>query len=74
MVQTVALLFLVGLIPYTLYAGYWLYRAVHPLTGGGVGPVVYPAARVIACLLLLYALWRLRQAGARWRQFKAPGT
>jgi hypothetical protein len=37
------------------------------LTGNTVGPLIYCVARFVACLLLVYALWRLRQAGSRLR-------
>ena len=69
-IHTVALLFLVGLMPYTLYAGYQLYDAFSPLSGSQAGSVVYPGARFIACVLLLYAMWRLRQEGLRMRNVK----
>ncbi len=72
LLQSGAGLFLVGMVPYTLYAGYQLYRALVPSPGIQAGPLVYPGARVLACLLLLYALWRLRQAGRRMRNLQRP--
>ena len=67
LVQTVALVILVGLIPYSVYAAYLLAVAVSSLTGNTVGPLIYCVTRFVACLLLVYALWRLRQAGSRLR-------
>ena len=67
LVQTVALVILVGLIPYSVFAAYLLAVAVSSLTGNTVGPLIYCVARFVACLLLVYALWRLRQAGSRLR-------
>jgi len=31
------------------------------MTGGEAGPLVYATARVIACVILVYALWHLRK-------------
>ena len=56
---------LLGLIPYTLFAGFRLYLAVSSWTAGAAGPLVYSMARFIACIILIYALWRLRQTGLR---------
>jgi len=67
LVQTVALVILVGLIPYSVFAAYLLAVAFSSLTGNTVGPLIYCVARFVACLLLVYALWRLRQAGSRLR-------
>ncbi len=67
-----AALFLIGMIPYTLYAGYQLYRAVYPLTANQLASLVYAGARLVACLLILYVLWRLRQAGRRMRNLNRP--
>jgi hypothetical protein len=62
---------LLALTPCTLYAGFQLYRAVSPWTGGSAGLLCYAVARFIACILLLFALWRLRQAGVRLREENA---
>jgi hypothetical protein len=59
---------LLALIPYTLVAGYWFYFAISSWTTGSTGPLVYPMARFIACIILIYALWRLRQTGLRLRK------
>jgi hypothetical protein len=66
--QLVSFVALLGLIPYSLYAGYWLYVAVSSPTGGSVSLLVYPIARAVACVILLYALWKLRKTGLRLRQ------
>ena len=55
---------LLALAPYTLYAGFQLYRAVSPWSGG-FGLLFYAIARFSACILLVYALWQLRKAGIR---------
>jgi hypothetical protein len=72
-IQMLAFVFLVGLIPYTLYAGWGLYVALSSMPGVSIGPLVYPAARLTSCLLLFYALWRVRQAGMRLRDGNPPG-
>lgn len=64
---------LLALIPYTLFAGFSLYLAVSSWTAGSAGPLVYSMARFIACIMLLYALWRLRQTGLRLRKGNPPG-
>ena len=66
--QLGAVVLLLALIPYTLFAGFWLYLAVSSWTAGSPGPLVYAMARFIACVMLLYALWRLRQTGSRLRK------
>ena len=71
--RTVASVVLVALTPYTLFAAYWLYLAASSWTTGSVGPVVYAAARFTGCILMLYALWRLRQVGLRLRNRTSPG-
>ena len=71
-VHTLAAVILVGLIPYTLFAGYGLFVAISATTGASIGELVYAAARFAACLLLAYALWRLRQAAARLRDGNPP--
>jgi hypothetical protein len=63
---------LLALIPYTLFACFWLYRAVCSWTTGSAGPLVYSMARLIACIILIYALWRLRQTGLRLRKGNLP--
>ena len=65
--QLGAVVLLLALIPYTLFAGFWLYIAVSSSTTGAAGPLVYSMARFIACVMLIYALWRLRQTGLRLR-------
>ena len=67
LVQTLALMGLIGLVPYTLFAAYSLYVAFSSMSGSAAGALVYSGARVAGCMLLFYALWRLRRAGARWR-------
>jgi len=62
------LIILLGLIPYTLYSGVLLYRKAVSWTGGEAGPLVYATARVIACAILIYALWHLRKTGSRLRK------
>jgi high-affinity Fe2+/Pb2+ permease len=73
LVQTLALVGLVGLVPYTLFAAYGLYVALSSTNGSAAGPLVYSTARFAACMLLFYSLWRLRQAGMRWRNGNAQG-
>lgn len=71
--QLAAVILLLALIPYTLFAGFWLYIAVSSWTNGAPGPLVYSMARVIACVMLIYALWRLRLTGSRLRGGKPLG-
>ena len=71
--QIGALVALLALIPYTLFAGYRLYLAVSSWTAGSAGPLVYAMARVIACIILSYALWQLRKTGVRLRKDNPPG-
>ena len=59
---------LLALTPYTLYAGFQLYRAVSPWAGGSAGLLFYAVARFSACILLFYALWQLRKAAVRLYQ------
>jgi len=67
--QIVALVILVGLLPYSLFAGYEVFVAASASTAGtSAGAVVYAIARLAGCLLLVYALWRLRQAALRLRR------
>jgi len=64
---------LLALIPYTLFASVRLYRTAASWTGGEAGPLVYAMARVIACIILIYALWQLRKTGLRLRKDIPPG-
>ncbi|HEX7952841.1 MAG TPA: hypothetical protein VF523_07215 [Burkholderiales bacterium] len=59
---------LLGLIPYSLFAGFHLYVAFSSWTGRSTDFVAYPLARVIACAILIYALWELRKIGLRLRR------
>ena len=68
-----AFVLLLALIPYTLFAGFWLYLAVSSWRTGSAGPLVYAMARFIACIILIYALWRLRQTGLRLHKGNPPG-
>jgi hypothetical protein len=70
--QLGSLVLLIALIPYTLLAGLWLYRLVSSGTAGSAGPLVYSMARFIACIILIYALWRLRQTALRLGKGDAP--
>ena len=72
LVQTVAFIILIGLIPYTLFAGYKLYLVVSSWTAASAGPLVYAMARVIACVILIYALWHLRKTGLRLHKDNPP--
>jgi uncharacterized membrane protein len=71
--QLGAVVLLLALIPYTLLAGFWLYLAVSSWTAGAAGPLVYSMARFIACVMLIYALWRLRKTGLRLREENLSG-
>jgi hypothetical protein len=62
---------LLGLVPYSVYAGFLLYRTAITWTGGEAGPLVYALARVIACVILVYALWELRKTGTRLSKTQA---
>ena len=73
LVQTLAVVGLIGLVPYALFAAYGLYVALSSMNGNAAGPLVYSSARLAACMLLFYALWRLRQAGMRWRSGNPQG-
>ena len=65
---------LLALIPYTLFAGFWLYLAVSAWTPGSAGPLAYAIARFIACIMLIFALWRLRQTGIHLRKDNPRGS
>ena len=64
---------LLALIPYSVYAGFWLYQTASSWTGGDAGPLVYAMARAIGCVILIYALWQLRKTGLRLREHRPPG-
>ena len=66
--QIGAFVLLLALIPYTVFAGYWLYQALSSETASPAGFLAYPLARFIGCIILIYALWRLRQTGLRLRK------
>jgi hypothetical protein len=70
--QLVTFVALLGLIPYSVFAGYSLYAAASSSTGGSVSLLVYPIARAVACVILLYALWKLRKTGLRLRKGRLP--
>ena len=72
LLQIGALVVLLALIPYTLFAGYKLYLVVSSWTAGSAGPLVYAMARVVACAILIYALWHLRKTGLRLRKHNPP--
>jgi hypothetical protein len=64
-----AVVMLLGLVPYSMFAGYKVFVAASASsTGTSAGALVYAIARLGGCLLLVYALWRLRQAAARLRK------
>lgn len=67
LLQIGALVALIGMVPYTIFAGYELYLAVANFAGNPIGSLLYAIARFCGCILLIYALWRLRQAGLRMR-------
>jgi len=67
LLQVGALVALIGMVPYTLFAGYELYLAVATFAGNPIGSLLYAIARCCGCILLIYALCRLRQAGSRMR-------
>jgi hypothetical protein len=71
LLQVGALVALIGMVPYTVFAAYELYRAVSSFAGNPVGSLLYAIARCSGCILLIYALWRLRQAGLRMRNTKS---
>ena len=73
LLQIGSLVLLLALIPYALFAGYQLYLTISSWTAGSAGPLVYAMARFIGCILLIYALWRLRQTGLRLRKGNSPG-
>ena len=58
---------LIGLVPYSMFAAYQLYLAFSTFGGSPIGSLFYAIARCCGCILLIYALWRLRQTGLRLR-------
>lgn len=64
---------LLALVPYTLYAAFQLFLAVPSGTGTSAGPLAYAMTRFIGCIILSYALWRLRQTGSRLSKGYPPG-
>jgi TRAP-type C4-dicarboxylate transport system permease small subunit len=71
LVRLAALVILLGLVPYSMFAGYNVFIAASASsTGTSAGALVYAIARLGGCLLLVYALWRLRQAAARLRKYQ----
>jgi hypothetical protein len=68
-----SIVLLLALIPYALFAGFWLYAAAASWNGGPAGPLVYSTARFIGSIMLIYALWRLRQTGLRLRNGSSTG-
>jgi len=73
LLQIGALIVLLGLTPYSLFAGYKLYLVASSWTAGSAGPLVHAMARVIACVILIYALWQLRKTGLRLHKDNPPG-
>ena len=74
LVRLAALVMLLGLVPYSLFAGYKVFVAASASSAGtSAGALVYAIARLGGCLLLVYALWRLRQAAARLRKPQRRG-
>jgi len=54
--RLVALVILLGLVPYSLFAGYDVFVAAsESSTGTSAGALVYAIARLGGCLLLVYA-------------------
>jgi hypothetical protein len=70
--QLVCFILLLALVPYSLYSGYWLYVTISTWSDGPVGFLLYPLARVVACVILFYALWKLRKTGLRLRNAVPP--
>jgi hypothetical protein len=70
--QLACFVLLLGLVPYTLYAGILLYHTADSWRSGEAGPLVHALARVIACVILIYALWHLRKTGSRLREHRPP--
>ncbi len=71
--QLGCLIVLLALIPYALYSGLRLYAAASTWAGGEAGPLAYAIARVVACVILIYALWQLRKTGLRLRNDSLAG-
>lgn len=70
--QLVCFVLLLGLIPYSVFACFRLYAAVSAWSGGSASLLAYALARVIACTILIYALWQLRKTGLRLRNDNRP--
>jgi hypothetical protein len=70
--QLGCIVLLFGLVPYSVYAGFEAYRTVISWQGGPASFLAYPLARVIACTLLVYALWQLQRTGSRLRKDIPP--
>lgn len=66
--QLGCIVLLLGLVPYSVYAGFQAYLTVTSWTGGSASILAYPLARVVACVILVYALWQLRKTGSRLRK------
>lgn len=73
LLQLGCLVLLLGLIPYSLFAGFRVYVEVASWTGGSASFLAYPLARFVACIILVYALWQLRKTGSRLRKRNPPG-
>jgi hypothetical protein len=72
MLQLACFILLLALVPYSLYSGYWLYITISTWSGGSPGFLLYPMARAVACVILFYALWKLRKTGLRLRNAVPP--
>lgn len=70
--QLVTFVALLALIPYSVFAAYWLYVAFSSSGSGSANLLVYAIARAAACIILLYALWKLRKTGLRLRKGRLP--
>ena len=70
--QLACVVLLLGLIPYSLYAAYGAYAAIAAWNGDAAGFPAYPLARLVACIILCYALWQLRKTGSRLRLHRRP--
>lgn len=70
--QLVCFILLLALVPYSVYSGYWLYVTISTWNGGSFGFLLYPLTRAVACVILFYALWKLRKTGLRLRGTTSP--
>ena len=66
--QLGCIVLLIGLVPYSAYACFEAYLTLASWKGGSVSFLAYPLARVVACILLVYALWQLWRTGSRLRK------